>query len=178
MPGIGAGKLRMSGILVPCWGSVQEERLLLFSPSPGISRSIRELSGSSSLTWRQSNVIKCHQMSSNGIKCHQISSDAIKCHLWTGETCLVQGELWALQQLILSRRSPLLCSVLWRLTLLWEGVAGVTEITVVRRAGEGEGVLASSCITGMILLLVRRAEPESLSRRTEVTTPDSWLRPP
>ena len=107
-----------------------------------------------------------------------MSSDTIICHLRTGETYLVQGELWALQQLILSRRSPLLCSVLCRLILLWEGVAGGTEITVVSRAGEGEGVLASSCITGMILLLVRRAEPESLSRRTEVTTPDSWLRPP
>ena len=63
------------------------------------------------------------------------------------------------------------------MTLLWLGVAGVMEMTVLRKAGagEGEGVLASSWMTGMILLVVRTVW--SLSRRTEVTRPDSGARP-
>ena len=126
---------------------------MLFSPSVGMSRSIRELaclvSGSSSL--------------------QQTSGQGLPLTLTP-----YRGELPALKQVILSRRMPPVSSGVWRLTLDWVGVAGGTEITVVRRAGEG--VLASSWITGMILLLVRRAE--SLSRRTEVTRPDSWTLAP
>ena len=63
------------------------------------------------------------------------------------------------------------------LTLLLLGVAGVMEMTVLRKAGAGEGVLASSWMTGMILLVVRRVE-WSLSSSTEVTRPDSGARDP
>ena len=69
----------------------------------------------------------------------------------------VQGEARALLQLLLSWS----CRKLWggslelMLTLLWLGVAGVMEMTVLRKAGEGDGVLASSWMTGMILLVVR-----------------------
>ena len=48
---------------------------------------------------------------------------------------------------------------------------------MLRKAGEGEGVLASSWMTGMILLVVRRVE-WSLSSSTEVTRPDSGARDP
>ena len=69
----------------------------------------------------------------------------------------LQGEARALLQFLLSCswRKLLDCSLELMLILLWLGVAGVMEMTVLRKAGEGEGVLASSWMTGMILLVVR-----------------------
>ena len=140
-----------------------------------------------------------------------------ECLRWSWQTLIWPGELWTLWQLRESGLSPdlswkwgeqddrrcfwsklslvksatrsLELSEMVILILGWDGVAGVTDITVgetwlliVRRAGEadreiyteGLGVLNSSWMTGMILLLCCPVG-SFLSRITEVTRWDSWF---
>ena len=144
VPGLAEGKLRISGIILLPWGPgrVQEDKLLLFNPSLGMSSSISELACSVSLSGKLLRKQKWY---------------FFPCKLLVSYRA--QGEARALLQLLLSWscRKVLGCSAEVMLTLLWLGVAGVMEMTVLRKAGEGEGegVLASSWMTGMILLVVR-----------------------